>query len=380
MKDVYIVRTSRFLPNEPLSNDELESYLGLVNGKPSRSKAVVLRNNGIKRRYYAMKKGGIPTHNNAQLAAEAVRNLFAGNPEELKQVDILACGTSSPDQMMPAHGIMVHGWLPELGATEVLTPSGNCCAGLQALKYAYLNIATGNAHTAVTTGSERLSRALYAASFEDEAKKLAELEENPILAFEKDFLRWMLSDGAGAFLVSDKKNENGISLKIEWIETVSYAHMVDTCMYMAADKDSDGKLKSFMDFTPEEITKNSVLAMKQDVRLLDKYIVNLGYEALRDICEKRNFSVKEVDYFLPHLSSYYFQKKIADKLESEGMGIPAEKWQVNLAEVGNVGAGAIYLMIDELFNSGKLKKGEKLLLMVPESARFAYVYALLTVC
>jgi len=48
--------------------------------------------------------------------------------------------------------------------------------------------------------------------------------------------------------------------------------------------------------------------------------------------------------------------------------------------MGNVGAGSIYLMIDELLNGGKLQKGQKLLLMVPESARFAYVYALLTVC
>lgn len=380
MKDVYIVRTSRFLPNEPLSNDELESYLGLVNGKPSRSKALVLRNNGIKRRYYAMKKGGIPTHSNAQLVAEAVKNLFTQNPDEIKKVELLSCGTSLPDQMMPSHGVMVHGWLPEIGTTEVFTPSGNCCSGMQALKYAYLNIATGGAQLAVTTGSERLSRALYAESFEDEAKKLAELEDNPILSFEKDFLRWMLSDGASAFLVSDKKNENGLSLKIDWIESVSYAHVVDTCMYMAADKDSDGKLKSFMDHTPEEITGKSVFAMKQDVKLLDKNIVDLGYDALKNICDKKNFSVNEVDYFLPHLSSYYFQKKIAEKLEREGMGIPAEKWQVNLGDVGNVGAGSIYLMIDELFNSGKLQKGQKLLLMVPESARFAYVYALLTVC
>jgi 3-oxoacyl-[acyl-carrier-protein] synthase III len=380
MKDVYIVRTSRFLPNEPLSNDELESYLGLVNGKPSRSKAVVLRNNGIKRRYYAMKKGGIPTHNNAQLTAEAVKALFNGNPDKLKQVELLCCGTSSPDQMMPSHGVMVHGYVPEIGAAEVFSPAGNCCSGMHALKYAFLSIATGNVSTAVTTGSERLSRALYADSFEDEAKKLAELEENPILAFEKDFLRWMLSDGASAFLLSDKKNEEGLSLRIDWVDSVSYAHLADPCMYMAADKDADGHLKSYMDYTEHEIMDKSVLSMKQDVRLLDKYIVNLGYEALRDICDKRNFSVKEIDYFLPHLSSYYFQKKIADKLESEGMGIPAEKWQVNLADVGNVGAGSIYLMIDEMLAGGKLQKGQKLLLMVPESARFAYVYALLTVC
>lgn len=379
-KEVYITRAAHFFPNSPVSNDEMETYLGLINGKPSKSKGIVLRNNGIKRRFYALEKGGKATHTNAQMASLAVRGLFKNNPEELKDVQLLACGTSSPDQVMPAHGIMVHGWLPETGAVEVLTPAGNCCSGLMALKYAYLSIKTGEVTTAVTTGSERTSRLMCADSFKEEAKTLGEMEKNPYLAFEKDFLRWMLSDGAGAFLVSDKKNEEGLSLRIEWMQSASYAHLVDTCMYQGCDKLPDGTLQSYMEFTAEEISGKSVFAMKQDVKLLDKYIVELGYETLKNIIESKGLNIAELDYFLPHISSEFFRKKIAAKLEEKGIGIPAEKWFSNLSEVGNVGAGSVYLMIDELLSKGKLQKGQKLLLMVPESARFAYVYAYLTVC
>lgn len=378
-KEVYINRAARFFPNGPVSNDEMESYLGLINGKPSKARAIVLRNNGIKRRFYALEKGGKPTHTNAQMASLAVRELFKNNPEELKSVQLLACGTSSPDQVMPSHGVMVHGWLPETGPIEVLTPSGNCCSGLQALKYAYLSIRSGEVQTAVTAGSERTSKLMCASSFEEEAKHLT-IETNPYLAFEKDFLRWMLSDGAGAFLVTDKKNDNGLSLRIEWIESASYAHLVDTCMYQGCDKLPDGTLQSYMEFTPEEITGKSVFAMKQDVKLLDKYVVELGYETLKGIIEKKGLDIAGLDWFLPHISSEFFRKKIAAKLEEKGLGIPHERWFSNLSEVGNVGAGSVYLMIDELLNSGKLQKGQKLLLMVPESARFAYVYAYLTVC
>ncbi len=378
-KEVYINRAARFFPNSPVSNDEMESYLGLINGKPSKARAIVLRNNGIKRRFYALEKGGKPTHTNAQMASLAVRELFKNNPEELKSVQLLACGTSSPDQVMPSHGVMVHGWLPETGPIEVLTPSGNCCSGLQALKYAYLSVRAGEVQTAVTAGSERTSKLMCASSFEEEAKHLT-IETNPYLAFEKDFLRWMLSDGAGAFLVTDKKNEDGLSLRIEWIESASYAHLVDTCMYQGCDKLPDGTLQSYMEFTPEEITGKSVFAMKQDVKLLDKYVVELGYETLKGIIEKKHLDMAGLDWFLPHISSEFFRKKIAAKLEEKGIGIPHEKWFSNLIEVGNVGAGSVYLMIDELLNSGKLQKGQKLLLMVPESARFAYVYAYLTVC
>ena len=79
------------------------------------------------------------------------------------------------------------------------------------------------------------------------------------------------------------------------------------------------------------------------------------------------------------MSSHYFEDKIDKHWNDLGMPIPKEKWFGNLATKGNVGAGSIYLMVDELYNSGKLKKGEKILLVVPESARFSYVYCLLTV-
>jgi len=174
LNEVYITNTSWFLPNEPVSNDEMEEYLGYINGKPSKSKKIVLRNNGIKRRFYALKKGGETTHTNAQMTAEAVRNLFETNPEKIKDIELLSCGTSSPDQMMPSHGVMVHGWLPEAEAIEVVSPSGVCCAGMHAFKYAYMAVKTGDKNLAVATGSERFSASLKANVFEEESHKLEE--------------------------------------------------------------------------------------------------------------------------------------------------------------------------------------------------------------
>jgi 3-oxoacyl-[acyl-carrier-protein] synthase-3 len=120
--------------------------------------------------------------------------------------------------------------------------------------------------------------------------------------------------------------------------------------------------------------------MKQDVKLLSKNIVELGFNKLKAVLEKRGNTVDEIHYFLPHMSSEFFKSKIEEKLTENGMTIPEEKWFTNLSSVGNVGAGSIYLMIDELLNSDKLKKGEKILLVVPESARFSYVFGMLTVC
>ncbi|MCJ8208151.1 beta-ketoacyl-ACP synthase III [Mucilaginibacter sp. RS28] len=376
---VYINATSAYFPNEPVANDEMESYLGYIDGKPSKSKKIVLRNNGITNRYYALNKEGKSTHTNAQMTALAVKELFKDHPEDIKKVNLLSCGTSSPDQMMPSHGVMTHGWLPEMGAVEVVSPAGVCCAGMHALKYAYLSIKAGDAERAVATGSERFSGLLVSDVFEDEVQKLKDLNENPYIAFQKEFLRWMLSDGASAFLMSNQPNPDGLSLRVEWIEGVSYASEMETCMYMGAEKQADGTLKGFMDFTPEEVMNKSIFSVKQDIGLLSDNIVPLGGAKIKEIFERKGLTADDIDYFLPHISSDFFKGKIYDLIQIYGGGIPYEKWFINLYTVGNVGAASIYLMINELFNSGRLKKGEKLLLLVPESSRFSYMYAMLTV-
>ena len=97
-----------------------------------------------------------------------------------------------------------------------------------------------------------------------------------------------------------------------------------------------------------------------------------------DIKERRGLDIHDVDWFLPHLSSEYFRGRIEEELIRTNIPIPQEKWFTNLQRLGNVGAASIYFMLEELFHSDKLKKGDRILCMVPESARFSYVYALLT--
>jgi 3-oxoacyl-[acyl-carrier-protein] synthase-3 len=380
INQVYINSTAAYFPNNPVPNDEMEEYLGYIDGRPSKSKKIVLRNNGIVNRYYALDKNGKSTHTNAQMTALAVKELFKNNPEKIKEIELLSCGTSSPDQVMPSHGVMTHGWLPDAESIEVVSPSGVCCAGMHAIKYAYLAIKSGETKLAVATGSERFSGLLVSDVFEEEAQKLKEMEENPFIAFQKDFLRWMLSDGASAFLMSNKPNESGLSLRIDWIEGASYANQMDTCMYMGGEKMEDGSLKGFMDYTPEEIMNKSIFSVKQDITLLSDNIVHLGGKKIKEIMDRKGLTAADIDYFLPHISSDFFKSRIYDLVEIYGGGIPYEKWFINLYTVGNVGAASIFLMINELFNSGKLKKGDRLLLLVPESARFSYMYAMLTVC
>ena len=377
--EVYITNAATFLPNDPVPNEEMEQYLGLIHHQPSKSKRIVLRNNGIKQRHYAIDRKGNATHTNAEMASLAIRKLFKNDSTLLSSIDLLCCGTSSPDQIMPAHGVMVHGWLPETRDIEVITPAGNCCSGMHALKYAFMSVKLGQAQHAVVTGSERLSRILYSETYEEEATRLEEMSDNPYISFDKEFLRWMLSDGAAAVKVESKKNENGVSLRIDWLEGASYAHKIEPCMYQGSDK-IKGVLKGYMDFSQHEIMEHSVLSIKQDVKLLSENVVRFGIDKLAEAMQRNNLRAGDVDYFLPHMSSEFFRKKIAEKMEADGIPVPQDKWFSNLSTTGNVGSASIYFMIEELMRTGRLEKGQKLLMIVPESARFSYVYGQLTVC
>ena len=374
---VYINRIAKFLPGNPVSNDEMEEYLGCVDGRKSRSKAIILRNNKIKNRYYSRDKQGNSTHTNVELTVEAIKALCTDG-FKIENIELLTSGTTSPDQILPAHGVMVHGLLKSK-PIEAITFSGSCCSGMNALKYAYMSVMTGNSDNAVTTGSEKLSTWMSAQTFEEEAQKLKQLEENPIIGFEKEFLRWMLSDGAAAALLSSKPNTDGISLKIEWIEICSFANEVEACMYVGSEKDAEGNLHGWTEFSPKEWLEKSIFAMKQDARLLDKNIAQLGTKKYVELFKKHNVDPKSIDWFLPHISSEYFRSKVDDEMKKYGVELPQEKWFVNLAEVGNIGAASIFIALEELMKSGKLVKGQKIALTVPESARFSYANALLTV-
>ncbi|MXO03264.1 beta-ketoacyl-ACP synthase III [Flavobacterium sp. HBTb2-11-1] len=377
MFEVYITKAAKYLPNEAVSNDEMEAYLGLINDTASKARRIILRNNKITSRYYAVDKEGKSTHSNAELTKNAILPLFDENftPQDL---EVLSCGTSTPDIFLPSHAAMVHGLLKNK-SVELNSSTGVCCAGMNSLKFGFLSIRSGNSKNAICTGSEKVSTWLNAQKYNHEADNLKSLEEQPIIAFKKDFLRWMLSDGAGAFLLENKPR-GPISLKIEWMEAFSYAYELETCMYAGGDKLENGEIKGWSDYSPEQWLNESVFSIKQDVKLLDEFILSKGAESMKEAMDKNNIKSEDITYFIPHVSSNFFVEGLKKGLNEKGIGMSDDKWFMNLSRVGNVGSASIYLALEELMNSGNLKKGDKILLSVPESGRFSFAYAYLTVC
>ena len=377
---VYITNTSSFLPNPPVDNDNMERVLGQAGGRPSRARRIILRRNGIQTRHYAIDPNTQQrTHTNAQLSAEVVR-MLGDQQFPLERLEVLTCGTSIADQIMPNHAVMVHGEL-KLPPLEAVACAGVCLSGVAALNYAYMTVAAGARRSAVAVGSELSSAMMRAENFSAETEQqLDELDSRPELAFEKDFLRWMLSDGAGAALMQPEPRPGQNSLRIDWIDITSYAGEIEACMYAGAVKQEDGSLRGWNAMPSAERERNSVMSVKQDVKLLNENIVKYSVEKpLTTLMEKRGIKPQDYAWYLPHYSSTFFRDRIYQGMVNVGFDIPQERWFTNLVTRGNTGSASIYIIIDELRRSGKLKAGDKLLCYVPESGRFAAGYMQLTV-
>ena len=169
-------------------------------------------------------------------------------------------------------------------------------------------------------------------------------------------------------------------MRVDWIENISFAGELETCMYAGGVKKGDGKVIGWREtgkIDPSE--KPFIFSVRQDIKLLDREIVQTMGRSLSRIIEKYSLVPEDITWFLPHYSSAFFRPKFYEEMKRIGFHIPEEKWFTNLPEKGNTGSAAIYIILEELFHSGKLKEGDKLFCFIPESGRFSHCYMMLTV-
>jgi 3-oxoacyl-[acyl-carrier-protein] synthase-3 len=373
MDNVYITSMGKFLPGEPVGNDEMEDYLGRVGGKSSKSMRRILEQNKIRYRHYAIDKQQRSLYSNAEMAAFAIRDALNRNSgADENEIDFLAVGTTQGDLLVPGFASMVHAETG-LPVMEIATHHGVCASGMQAMKNAYLQVLSGESRTAISCASEFPSRVFKHTRFEAQ-----QAYKDGAVPFDTDFLRFMLSDGAGAAILQDKPASGGLSLRIEWIDNKSYANSYDVCMYAGSNK-GNAEHAGWLDYRSiHEAADDGAVNLKQDIRLVNE-MPKVGVDRFFQLVEEGAVDPSSIDWMVCHYSSHFFRDEIFRLLRLGGLTIPEEKWFTNLYTRGNTGAASIYIMLEELLGSGKLSPGESVLCMVPESGRFQTSYMLLTV-
>lgn len=364
---VYITALGKFFPGHPVTNDEMEDYLGRIHGKDSRVRQRILRQNGILTRHYAIDKTQKTLHSNASMAAHAVRDALARAGLAEDGYDLLAAATSQGDLPLPGFASMV---LAELAGPpiEIATLHGVCASGVMALQSAALQIACGRKQTAIACASEFPSRLLKASRFE--------AQDACAPSFDTEFLRWMLSDGAGAAVLEPRPR--GLSLAIEWIELRSFAGQHPACMYVGPER-TNGHITSWLDYPDyRSAAEAGAINLRQDVRMLDQ-VVQCAVQGALQLVEQGRLNPNGIDWLVAHYSSHIFRQQAYELACQGGLSIPLERWFTNLYSKGNVGAASIFVLLEELMNEGKLDPGQTIFCMVPESGGFVFGYILLRV-
>ena len=362
--DAYITGVGAYLPGDPIGNDDIESYLGSTGASP-RIRERMLGANGIEKRHYAIDGDGNTLMLNEELAERAVRAALSGAGLAPRDVQMLATGTTQGDLAVPGFASMVHGRLGG-GPMEILSAGGVCCSGIAALRSVEDTVRLGRHRVGVAVGSEMVSRTLRASRFAD-------------AGFDAEFLRYMLSDGAGAVVVEGQPAREGLSLRIDWTHLVSHAHRFDVCMYAgAASPDRVTAGSTWQDQpTPTDAHQAGMLNLRQDIGILGN-ILAVGVEEYVGLVRDGRIEPAEIDHLLVHYSSEYFRPDMVRLMTEAGLMIPEEKWFTNLRTKGNTGAASIFVMLEEAFNGGRFSPGDRILLMVPESGRFSVAFVQLT--
>ena len=314
MKDVFITATGVYLPGSPISNDEMEDYLGKINGIPSVGKSRVLKQNGIQSRYYAIDKNQQTLHQNADLAANAVENALNSVSFDPRKVEMLATGTTQGDLPIPGFASTVHA-RTAFGRCELASFQSVCSSGVMAIQTAFQQLKNGEKNNAVCVGSDLASRLFKSTRYDTQALRS--------VPFDTDFLRWMLSDGAGAFLLENEKPAHLPALKIDWVALKSFANDFPLCMYVGKSTATDEK--SWLDYENyEAAVQAGALNLKQDIRKLDQVIQN-GITHFFELIDEGRINPKKIDWLCCHYSSEIFVQPIRDLLAKGGVVIDENK-------------------------------------------------------
>lgn len=368
LSDVFITGTGAFLPGEPVSNERMEDHLGRVMGRDSLFGKRALRWNGVESRHYAMRPEGTVTHTNAQMCANAVRAALKNADLERSDLTYLAAATTQGDYLVPGHATAVHAELGA-GAMEIASFQSVCGSSLMAAKAAWLSVRAGEHKVAAAAASEFSSRWFRPHFYEGTSL----IDAKGRLCCEADFLRFTLSDAGGAVIMEPRARDgaqgNQRSLKVRFIDIVSMADRFDPCMWAGAPVESRADLTSaWPHMGPRVAHEMGAIALLQDFELL-KRVIRAWVGCYLQKVDAGRIVPADVDHLLFHYSAKSLRAEVVSLLTDTAGMIPEERWFSVLREKGNTGSASIWVMLDSLMQSGRVKKGERVLCIVPESGR-----------
>jgi len=303
-----ITGTGSYLPPRRLTNADLA--LELATKGVETSDDWIVERTGIHARHFAA-----PDVCSSDLGVEAAKKALEAAGLLPGDIDLIIVATSTPDMVFPSVACILQNKLGIAGCAA-FDVQAVCSGFVYALTVADAMIRTGSASKALVIGAEVFSR---------------------ILDFSDRTTCVLFGDGAGAVVLEAS----------------------DTPGILASDLHADGKHAGIL-CVPGTVSGGKILGdplLKMDGQAVFKLAVGVLESAARATLAKANLTEADIDWLIPHQANIRIMQSTAKKLK-----LPLEKLIVTLDQHGNTSAASIPLALDASVRSGKVKKGDTLML------------------
>jgi 3-oxoacyl-[acyl-carrier-protein] synthase-3 len=303
-----ITGTGSYLPPHRLSNADLVAQLA-AQGVETSDEWIVERT-GIRARHFAA-----PEVCSSDLALEASRKALEAAGLKAQDIDLIIVATSTPDMVFPSTACILQDKLGSHGC-PAFDVQAVCSGFVYALSVADSMIQTGAASKALVVGAEVFSR---------------------IIDFKDRTTCVLFGDGAGAVVLQES----------------------DTPGILASDLHADGKHVGIL-CVPGHVSGGNALGnplLQMDGQAVFKLAVGVLEECARAVLTKAGKTEADIDWLIPHQANIRIMQSTAKKLK-----LSMDKVIVTVDQHGNTSAASIPLALDSAVRSGKIKKGETLML------------------
>ncbi len=358
MNKVKIIGTGAYLPGKKLTIQEVDDVLGRLNDAPKRINKWLERMRSlmdelleVEYYHYAISpETGEFTEDNISMSVKAARQAMEKAGIEAADIDFIAYGSAHQDQM-PTASVRIQEQLGIERCAEI-SIHANCTSAYKAFLTAYDFIRLGRAKTALVLSSNMSSSELRAGYYNQKIVKKEEL-----------FLRYFLSDGAGAVILQAADgNDNGLFVENAYIES-------------AGGKKPAAMLNrrpAYWMNPKEEFEKGyHHLAQMYNEQLGEHFHEEGGsifFHGLKRMIDLYDIDVSRLRYFQVNFPSKHIAELVIE--ECEQLGIRPETLYSTMSGMGYAGPPMVFISLHNIFTKEELQKGDLVMSFVTEVSKF----------
>lgn len=311
MKYAKITGWGKYAPAQVLTNFDLEKIVETSN-------EWILERTGIRERRIAA-----PEETTATMSVEAAKEALNRAGLSPKDLDLIILATSSPDYHLPAAASLVQDMLGA-GYVPAFDLRAGCTGFLYALAAAAQFIATGTYRNILVIGTEIIS------------KFIDWTDRNTCVLF---------GDAAGAVVLQPSDYPTGI---------ISFLLGSDGSQADALIAYGGGSKYPFS----QEVLDRKMHYLRMDGPRVFKFAIRAMVQSVREIMASSGLLPDEVSLIIPHQANLRIIQAAAKEL-----GIPMEKFYINLDRYGNTSAASIPVALCEAVEEGRIKDGDNVILV-----------------